>query len=371
MKNFKEKILDFLSNKKLLYWTIAILIIIILSIVGLIVFLIASKRYDYVEIENMLVNSSKQYLKNHKEITLNKENNIYEIDAKSLINEEYLKDFSKLSTDTNCHATVTVNYNQEQLRYTPTLICDNYQTKTLEEVLLENEPIVNSKDGLYEIDNGYRFKGDYVNNYFKFADKTWRLFKIEDNHLYLILADTINEKNSTYVYDDRYNYEAEANRGINNYDESRIKDTLATYYNNDFDDYKNYIIPHNACINNRSETDSDFTGAIECFTTTETYISLMAVYDFLGASRDPLCLNTMSSNCSNYNYLTIAKNKWWLMNGNNADTSKVYGISPAGKITLEHASNKKSIRYVITLPNDVIYKNGNGTSDKPYTIYLY
>ncbi len=371
MKNFKENLLNFFSNRKHLYWTIAILVIVILSIIALIVFTILSKRYSYLEIENMLVDSSKQYLINHKEINLNSEENSYEIEATSLINEEYLKDFSKLSKDTNCHATITVTYNQGEFRYLPILTCDNYHTKTLKEAIFEKENIVNNGDGLYQIDDVYRYKGDFVNNYFKFADKNWRLFKIENEKLYLILADTINDKNSNVVYDDRYNYDTESDHGLNNYDESRIKNTLNSYYNNDFKDYKAYIVLHEACKNTRSEIDRDFNGAIECFTTSEAYISLMAVYDFLNGSRDSLCLNTMSSNCSNYNYLTIVKNRWWLLNGTNENSSKVYYVNQNGYLNLDYANSKKYIRYVITLPSEVLYKSGDGTSNNPYTIYLY
>ena len=252
MKNLKENILNFFSNKKHLYWTIAILVVSILAIIGLIIFIVLSKRYDYLEIENMLVDSSKAYLINHKEINLTNEDNTYEIEATSLINEEYLKDFSKLSTDTNCQAKVTVTYNHGEFRYTPILTCDNYETKVFKDTLLLKENIVTSGDGLYQIEDVYRFKGDYVNNYFKFANKLWRLFKIENNRLYLVLADTINDKSSAVVYDDRYNYDLESDKGLNDYDESRIKDTLANYYNNDFKDYKAYIVNHEACKNTRS-----------------------------------------------------------------------------------------------------------------------
>ena len=79
MKNFKEKLLDFFSNRKRKYWTIAISIIILLALIGLIILAIVSKRYDYLEIENMLVDSSKSYLKNHSEISLTEEDNTYEI----------------------------------------------------------------------------------------------------------------------------------------------------------------------------------------------------------------------------------------------------------------------------------------------------
>ena len=355
MKNFKEKFLDFFSNRKRRYWTIAISIIILLGLIGLIILSIVSKRYDYLEIENMLVESSKNYLKNHKEISLTDEDNSYEIEATSLINEEYLKDLSKLGS----------------FRYCPILTCDNYETKIFLDTLLLKENIVENGDGLYKLDDVYRYKGDYVNNYFKFANKTWRLFKIENNKLYLVLADIINEKNSTYVYDDRYNYDLESDKGLNDYDSSRIKDTLMNYYNNDFENYKAYIVNHDACKNTRNEADNDFVGAIDCFTTTNVPISLMAVYDFISASRDKLCLDTMSANCSNYNYLTVAKNKWWLINGTNENTSKVYYVNQNGDLNLDYASSKKYIRYVITLPDDVLYKDGDGTIDKPYTIYLY
>ena len=371
MKNLKEGFLNFYSNRKHIYWTIAILVITILSIIGLIIFVVVTKRYSYLEIENMLVESSKQYLINHKEISLNNEENSYEIEATSLINEEYLKDFSKLSKDTNCDATIKVTLNQGEFRYIPILTCDNYHTKTLQETLLEKENIVTSGDGLYQINDVYRYKGDYVNNYFKFANKTWRLFKIENDKIYLVLADTINDRDSAVVYDDRYNYDTESDRGMNNFDESRIRDTLNNYYNQDFQNYKAYIVKHDACKNTRSEIDKDFNGAIECFTTTEAYISLMAVYDFLSASRDYLCLETMSSNCSNYNYLTIAKNKWWLLNGTNEISAKVYYVNQTGDLRLDYASTRKNIRYVITLPNEVLYKSGNGTEKDPYTIYQY
>ena len=371
MKNLKEKILNFFSNRKRLYWTIAILIIIILIIIGLIILSISSKRYSYKEIESMLVDSSKSYLINHKEINLTDEDNSYEIEATSLINEEFLKDFSKLSNDSNCNAKVTVKYNHGEFRYIPILKCDNYETKTFLEALFEKENIVEEKDGLYKLDDVYRYKGDYVNNYFKFANKTWRLFKLENNKLYLILADTINDKNSSYVYDDRYNYESESDKGLNDYDAARIKDTLTSYYNNDFADYKAYIVNHDACKNTRSDTDSDFIGEIDCFTTTNVPISLMAVYDFISASRDSLCLDTMSPNCSNYNYLTIAKNKWWLLNGTNKNSAKVYYVNQNGDLNLDYANSKKNLRYVITLPDDVLYKDGNGTETNPYTIYLY
>ncbi len=371
MKMIKEAFLNFYSKKKRIYWTIAIMVLLLVGIIGLIVSSKLLKRYSYLQIETMMVESAKKYVGAHKEVLPTSENPAYEVLASALVNENLMKDFTKLSKDTNCDGYVNVTYNQDLYRYTPILVCDHYETKTLKDKILENEEIVDNKDGLYKIDDVYRFKGDYVNNYMTFAKKTWRIFKNEDNKFYLVLADTINTKNSAYVFDDRYNIDSDNSRGNNDYDTSRIRDVLNQIYSNDFEGYKSYIVEHNACKHSRGENDNDFTGIVECHTTTNVMISLMAVYDYLGASRDVLCLNTDSQNCVNYNYLASTKNNWWLLNGTNENSYKVYYVNSSGKLNLDNANSKKYLRYVITIPDDVLYKSGNGTNDNPYTIYQY
>ncbi len=367
-----ERIKDFFSIKKHIYYTIIGVGIFLLIIIALIVTLIVTKRYTYHEIENMMVTEAKSYMKSHKDFMPNADNLVYEIDTGTLVSEKRLKDLAKLSKDTNCHGSISVSYNNNSYRYTPTLICDNYETKDIKTKILEKEDIVTDEDGLYEMDNGYRFKGDYVNNYLSFANKLWRIFKItNDNILYLVLADTVNDKNSAVVFDDRYNEEAESGKGRSDFDESRIKETLMNIYNNDLKSHSAYITIHDACKNSRSEIDTDMSGAIECNTISKTPISLMAIYDYIMASRDVLCLNTMSLNCTNNNYLANTKNRWWLLNGSNEYSYKIYFASPTGSINLDNANVKKNLRYVITISSQALFNSGNGTKDNPYTIYEY
>lgn len=373
MNKMTDKLKEFFQEKKNIYLTIGITAALIVIIVIIIILCIIFKRYSYSEIEQMMVNGTKEYFQNHREYNPTKEQPFFDMDSTSLIAEKYLKEFKRLTSDTNCHGNVKITYNNGSLRYVPNLTCDDYETKSLYDKVMEKEDIVTSGDGLYKIDDVYRYKGDIVNNYVSFANKSWRLFKItKDNILYLVLADTVNDKNSAVVFDDRYNEEAKGDKGYNIFDSSRIKVTLNKIYNNDFANYKAYLLDYEACKNSRSEMDTDMTGAIECFTTTTTPISLMAVYDYIGGSRDYLCLNTVSQNCLNYNYLTATKNKWWLLNGTNENSYKVYAASQnGGNLQLENANLKKNLRYVITIPGEVIYKSGNGTKDKPYTIYEY
>jgi len=359
------------NNKKafLLYGGIGILGIIILVVAIFLIFSIF-KRYDYYEIENMLVKASTNYLNKHKDLIPNEEEDEIVIEASSLIQEKYLKDFSKLTRDTTCSGYVTVNFLENNLRYTPSLECMNYQTKSLKDVILEKETIQTSTDGLYDINDYYTYRGEFVNNYISFAGYTFRILKFNEEEMQLILADTINNK-VTYVFDDRYNETIESNRGKNDFNNSRVFLSLRDIYQNDFVKFHKYILPIEACTNPRSEKDRDKSGSVECYTTTTTHLSMLPVYDYLNASLDPLCLDVSSRNCSNYNYLSKTKNRWWLINGTNENTYEVYSADPLGKIRLDSANSKRDLRPVLSIPSTLIYKTGDGTSSSPYEFFEF
>ena len=375
MNNLKQCISDFFAIRKHRIYTIILTIVILLSIIALIFIGISRKRYDYPIIKEKMVSATIQYLNKNKEKKPDDENPSTIIEANNLISEGFLKDFSKLSKDTNCQGQINVIYNNGTLRYEPILNCDNYETKILKDVILNKEKIINKdSDGLYFINNTYVFKGDYVNNYVTFANQLWRLFKItDDEKLYLVLADTVNKKNSAVIFDDRYNEEAQGNEGKSDLETSRMYETLMNAYNNDFDSYKAYLQWYDVCKNPRSENDTNLTGAIECFTTISMPISLMAVYDYLNASRDNLCMElyTTYPGCKNYNYLSKTTENWWLINGTNENSYKVYYVDKNGSINLSYANLKKNLRYVIALPGSVEYKQGKGTKDDPYEINTY
>ena len=92
-------------------------------------------------------------------------------------------------------------------------------------------------------------------------------------------------------------------------------------------------------------------------------ISLLSTYDYMNASVDSLCNKISDRNCSNYNYLSKTKNKWWLLNGTNENTYEVYSSNASGVISLDAANNKKFLRPVVAIPTHMLYKSGNGTSD--------
>ena len=367
-----DKLITFVkeNKKKTILIGCIILLVIIFLIVGSVVLVQIFKRYDYHEIENIMVTSTKEYLQKNSFLLPTSEEPETVIDASSLISEKYMKEFSKLSKDPSCTGEVKVSYNNGFIRYEPQLACQNYSSISLKDTILNNEEIKEDDDGLYQLNTFYTYRGEYVNNYLNFAGDSFRILKFDDEKMYLILADTANELEQA-IYDDRYNEMIHSNRGYNNFESSRIEENLLGIFESFFANYKNYLVPMDACTHTRSETDFNNTGEIECTTTYKTPISLLATYDYINASIDPLCKTITSGNCANYNYLAKATNKWWLLNGTNENSYEVYAVNVRGAVNLEHANTKKYLRVVIAIPSDVLYKQGDGTASNPYEFYLF
>lgn len=363
-----DKLVEILKEKKkaILISTIGIFVFIILIL--LVIFLInIFKKYDYVGMEKLMVTAASDYLSANKDLL---PTDVTTIEYDTLVGGKYIKEMAKISKDTSCTGSVDVYKNNSKYYYIPKLSCDNYETKSLTEKILEKENLATRDDGLYDLNDFYTYRGEFVNNYFKFMNTTWRIVKWNEDQIFLITADTVDNKNS-YVYDDRYNETVKSQKGYNIFENSRILNSLEAYYRSNFKSSEKYLVSMNACTHSRSKTDIDKTGAIECTKTFETFVSLLPTYDYMNASIDSLCNTIIDRNCSNYNYLAQTTNRWWLLNGTNENTYMAYGSNTSGIISLDSASAKKSLRPVVSIPNTLLYKSGNGTSDSPYEIYEY
>lgn len=368
MKKLKE-LWEIDKKMVILYGLGGIFVLLFIIILTLVLYNIF-KKYDYHEIEKFMVQGSESYLKANKGFIPTEDNPETIIDTSTLISNKYMKDFKKLTKD-NCHGEIKVIWKNNEIRYIPTLLCDQYETKNLYQKILDFETIQTEGNGLHLLNENYTYRGEFVNNYISFAGFKFRIVKMNEEEMYLILADTINTLGASFVYDDRYNETIESNRGKNDFQNSRVYLSLKDIYEKDFVKYHKYILNHEACIHTRNEKDKDTTGAVECFTTFNTPISLLAVYDYMNASLDPNCDTAISRNCSNYNYLAKTKNKYWLLNGTNENTFEVYVSDPTGKINLENASVKRDLRPLFVIPSNLLYKSGIGTIDSPYTFYEY
>lgn len=368
MKKLKE-LWNEERKKVILYSSITIISIILLIVIGVVLYNVL-KKYDYNEVEQIMITSSKKYLRANQSLYPTEDSPVTTIDTSTLISGKYMKELGKLSKDTGCFGEVNIYYNDDNYYFIPSLTCANYKTKSLKEKILETEERKEkNEEGLHSLNDYYTYRGEYVKNYISFGGFLWRIVKFNNEKIYIILADTINNK-TMYVYDDRYNETIESNRGKNSFESSRIYLSLRDIYNKDFANYHQYILTSPACVHQRNDKEQNNTGTTECYTTFNTKISMLPVYDYINASIDPLCTSANSRNCSNYNYLSNSKNKWWLLNGTNENTYEVYGIN-SGRIELDYASGKKDLRPVFVISSELVYKKGDGTESNPYTFYEY
>ena len=349
----------------------AVLLLIILYAVSL----FSSRSYTYEDVETILKEAAQSYFAEHPESLPKEEGSIIEIDSSNLVVAGKMDNISDYLGEALCTGSVQVELSGSEYLYTPYLNCGEvYSTVELATKVLSGAT-VNSGYGLYSTNTGYAFRGEDVNNYVKLDKSLWRIVKItSSNNLVLISAEGVPY---TQYWDNRYNEERLYEAGINQYDASRIKEYLSKIYTNPNEDNgelllsnsdKAKMISFNVCTGKRSIKSESKNNKEECAKYLQNQkMGLLTLSDYLYASIDPNCKSASTKSCKNYNYLTM-KEDWWLVTANKEDTSTVFLVSRSGNVVAEDAGHYGIVRPVIYLNSRVLYKDGNGSAEKPYTV---
>lgn len=368
------------SAKKRMLTMMGIIVggMVVLLLVLYIISLFLHKTYSYTEIENILKDAAVSYFKDYPENLPTDEGNVVEIDASNLIVAEKMKDFSEYTKEgVACSGTVQVEKSGSEYLYTPYLNCgEDYFTEELYKTIIKDDNIVTSGYGLYANNGTYAFRGENVNNYVKLGKGLWRIVKVTANNNIVL----ISEKGALYSqpFDNRYNEAKLYDAGFNNFSSSRMKEYLETIYSkpskDDGEDLlskndKAKLVSYNLCVGKRTQNSESKDNTEECNEVIQNQkLGLLTLSDYLYASIDPNCKNSLSKSCQNYNYLVLKDNAWWLITGDKNDSSNVYSVQSNGAIDSQEASNYNIVRPVIYLNSKVLYKSGNGTLEKPYKI---
>lgn len=361
-----------LGKKKLYMIMGGIVGLVILIIIILLIYNAIFGKTSYKDIENKVLNAAKAYYSDNSTLLPKNETEEVTTTDAALTAAGYLKSMSELTKDmkgVTCTATVIVNYSGGEYRYTPLLDCGSaYSTKTLTTYIKDNETRVYTGAGLYDLNGELVYRGENPNNYVKFSNKIWRIVKIENDQVVLIL----NEKNERTVWDDRFNTERNRNDGINDYSVSRVYEKLTEIYkgNTLFNkDTKNMLTSYSLYTGKRYEKDAYNDGSIEKATFVENqYIGLLPLYDYINASVDTNCTSATTESCRNYNYLNHFDYNWWTLTADASNSYKAYRISSDGTISSMRANSNGYARPVIHLAKDALYAGGTGTATDPYTI---
>lgn len=341
---------------------------VILSIIAVVIILIIifGGKLNYTDIESRMINAAKNYYIDNED-KLPNDNEKVVVSTDTLVEGKYLKSLDKLVKDKNaaCSGDVTVTRVNGHLLYSATLNCgDYYATKKLKDVIIANDKKANNGSGLYQDGETYTFKGDIVNNYVSFANKTWRILRINADGTIRMIETT---KREVAVWDDRYNSDRQYNSGINDYTISRLRDTVDSIYANEkeFTDIdKAYLVNQNLCIGKRSTKDTVNDGSIECSKTLDNQpLGLLQVNEYVYGSLDNGCTDPTKQECRNYNFLVNLIT--WTLNADSANTYKVFKLS--GSAITTEASYSALFKLVVNVNSQVNYVAGDGSLENPYT----
>lgn len=370
MKDLIEKVKKIYGDNKQkinLFGSVMVVMLIIIIAIAVAV-KILNNKVSYETLEDKLEAAAHQYLIEYPEHAPSSTNPTVVVSASTLVENKYIKEIKKYVKDSSCTANIIVDYESGENKYQAYLTCNNFKTEKFVDKLKNNNKISQVGEGLYEMNNELIFRGQNPNNYVSFADKTWRIVKInKEGNINMIV---VNDKMDAYEkWDNRYNTEKDSQRGINNFLLSRVFSNIKDIYNEKYSSYQEYLAPYDLCVGKRLASSTDKSGSLECNELIEKQnIGLLPIYDYMNASLDGLCQITASKECQNYNYLADNKYKWWTMTADMATTYDVFFINDRGNIDSDYADNSGDYRYVIALNSDVLYASGDGTMENPYKI---
>lgn len=356
------------NNQKVIFLASAVLVMVLIIITIVVATKIVGVKVSYEILEQKLENATHKYLSENPLELPNEDKSTIVVNANTLVEKKYIKELKKYVKDSSCTANIVVDYLNNDYKYQAYLTCNDFKTQKLVDTLKNNNKVSSTGEGLYEMNGELVYRGENPNNYVNFADRIWRIVKIDNNGNIKMIIST-EKAEIIEEWDNRYNTEKKSAKGINNFLLSRAFANIQNFYNNKLSGNNKYLTTYDLCVGKRLEDSTDKSGALECSEKIENqYIGLLPIYDYLNASLDGLCQTTISKECQNYNYLTNNKNKWWTMTADSKNTHDAFYISLKGVAESEYANTNAQNRYVVALKSDVLFKSGNGTSKNPYQI---
>ncbi|MBR6690841.1 MAG: hypothetical protein IKL65_05865 [Bacilli bacterium] len=323
--------------------------------------------------EEKMISSAEKYFKENGGLP-KKESEVKVVNLDELVKGEYIKSTEDLLGDDSCKGSVTVRKNGSTiekneggfLNYIVSLECDEYKTKTLNSVLMND--LTTSGSGLYKDGNYYVYKGDQVKNYIEFFGKNYRIMNIDEKGVAKLIK-TESESLDEY-WDNKYNVETEDISGKNIYADSTVlKKLIENYSNNKIisENARKHIVSKDVCVDSRSLEDGSI-GNYDCTNKlANQVISLIDINDFARASLDVDCTSIYSRSCRNYNYLKELNLMTWTVNAVSDNTYGVYYLS-SGVIRSQEAGKYQNYNIVIYIDTNEKITSGKGTVDEPYVL---
>lgn len=342
----------------------------LILLIVIIVNLFAPKYKTYEQVEALLKDAAIEYYKNNSNLLPTENGQNITSSETTLTNAGLIKPLKDLlKNGEKCNANIVVTKTEADYDYKAYLDCgEDYRSIELYKVITEEQNVVTTGSGLYKVNNEYLFRGEAKNNYVTISEKQWRIVKIDSNNNVVLIGQFSTE---AYPWDDRYNINYDEFIGINDFNISRVKDTLKRLYDgieilNEED--KNYVMKKKWCVGKRPLTATKAEN-VECSVLSEEsfHFGMLTPYEYLNISIDSNCQKFGDASCINYNFISYFGGEHWTMVALTENTRDIYTMG-AGGLNKKAAESEKKLGLVIYLKNDVMYKDGDGTINNPYIL---
>lgn len=346
-------------------------VLILFLIVASVIKGVTNKKNSYEKIKINASNAAEKYYDSLKE-KLNSGESI-EVTFDELVSKKYMKEYtSKLDDGVKCSGKVVISNNFDNMLYTSIMDCGKaYKDETLSEHIINNNEIVTSGDGIYDLYGRYIYRGEKVNNYIEFDGKIWYIVDIEKNGKIRLLSSESSSE-TEIPWDDRYNISEEYDAGYNDYPKSRIRENLEELAINNSVvslNSKRYVSPQDICVGKRNINETDNSNAVDCSETVKSQmLGTLTPSDVITASIDPYCNSIGQNQCVNYNYFYEREfSDFWMLVSNSENNHSAFYCSNA-IVDISETSEYMSLYTTIKLTPEAQYLSGDGTESNPYRI---
>ena len=224
--------------------------------------------------------------------------------------------------------------------YSKQNIAHKGNNQNLSEVIINSNKLVSTGDGFHQDKEGHYFKGHVNNNYVRFANRLYRVIRINnDGSIKLITDNTVGSfmwgEDTTYL-----------KSNLNNWLDKTDQENSGIYYN---------TIPNIDKFLVKTKYSEDILKddkVVKSKKTYDSYVTTLGINDYVIANGKNSYLNT---------------GKIFYILGLNSDKSTLY-VEDDGTVSESDNLSGYGVRAVITLKKNIISAYGDGTVDNPYTI---
>lgn len=311
-------------------------------------------KYELTSSDNLKIANELKSEIISNQVSINAQETVkYTIKFTTKDNEEYsgVIQIGEKNDENNTFADVIIANN----KLNETSLTKNGESATLDEGFLKSTD---------DLGVAYYFRGAVSNNNVKFADKNWKIVKINgDGSVKLVLDGTIEELNK--YYESEFSFE-----------NSKISESLNNWYNVNLKDYSDYIAYYKFCNDIVTEEEStNYIGYSRIITNKiPMYVCLgnkvNTKIGLLTADEVSMAGASTNENKSFYLYNENIKTAYYLMTGAEYKNGTYYPflVNTDGSIIANTAGNLlRSIRPVINIIKNAKI-TGNGSSEEPYEI---